>query len=565
MKYVNKNIVKLFGIFLLSVIFYGMIASFFTSTVHVDVDEELYLSLAKSFHYNGRFELQNELTNYNCVFYSILLSFAYYFYSPTRILLIMRWMGVIMMCSSAFPIWLLACNILKDRKKALIVTSVMMLMPYMFNCCYIMQEVLNYPLFLWFLYLIYCYFKMSNIDKVKSKIYISASAIISALCFFTKTYTMFIPAMVNIWFIFKYFSNNRSKSYFMQMLLFDLIYIVIVALGYLGIYAINDFELGNNHYSSQFSALFPITFKTVKAAIIYSLIYFSLYLLNMGAYPVLGNVVCHKKWKGADKDFFLLCIIGIPLLIEEIVILIVLTEEGIMTLPHKFLFRYFQIFVPPILLLYQKIKMEEKIYKNKVTGAALLASIIISCVYLYILNGTSRQAIMDGYLYLTAINMGKYILPYGDVLCIAWGGVSIAVGGKIYLNQNKRKIIERGALIFLILFWTLNLIQLPLYTNRIAGGKEIQEDSIKIAEYINSGDLNDIYYVNGKNEDNYLRNFHGYLKQGYQVIEEDDLLELSSREAESIAVIAPAGYEMELNQLKKVELNGSKLSLYTML
>lgn len=133
------------------------------------------------------------------------------------------------------------------------------------------------------------------------------------------------------------------------------------------------------------------------------------------------------------------------------------------------------------------------------------------------------------------------------------------------MNQNKRKIIERGALIFLILFWTLNLIQLPLYTNRIAGGKEIQEDSIKIAEYINSGDLNDIYYVNGKNEDNYLRNFHGYLKQGYQVIEEDDLLELSSREAESIAVIAPAGYEMELNQLKKVELNGSKLSLYTML
>lgn len=130
------------------------------------------------------------------------------------------------------------------------------------------------------------------------------------------------------------------------------------------------------------------------------------------------------------------------------------------------------------------------------------------------------------------------------------------------MNQNKRKMIERGAL---ILFWTLNLIQLPLCTNRIAGGKEIQEDSIKIAEYINSGDLNDIYYVNGKNEDNYLRNFHGYLKQGYQVIEEDDLLELSSREAESIAVIAPAGYEMELNQLKKVELNGSKLSLYTML
>ena len=38
-------------LFLAAVVVYGIIVSFFTSTVHIDVDEELYVALARSFHY----------------------------------------------------------------------------------------------------------------------------------------------------------------------------------------------------------------------------------------------------------------------------------------------------------------------------------------------------------------------------------------------------------------------------------------------------------------------------------------------------------------------------------
>ena len=102
-----------------AVIIYGIIISFFTSTVHIDVDEELYVALARSFHYNGRFEYENQILNYSCVLYSMLISLDYYFYSPETILFSMRIIGVIAMCSSVFPIYLLAKGVLSDSKKAL--------------------------------------------------------------------------------------------------------------------------------------------------------------------------------------------------------------------------------------------------------------------------------------------------------------------------------------------------------------------------------------------------------------------------------------------------------------
>ena len=87
-------------LFLIGVIFYALWVSIFTSTVHIEVDEELYVTLAKSFHYIGRFEKNGQLLDYSCVLYSMLLSLTYYFYKPTGILFLMRMVGVLCMCSS---------------------------------------------------------------------------------------------------------------------------------------------------------------------------------------------------------------------------------------------------------------------------------------------------------------------------------------------------------------------------------------------------------------------------------------------------------------------------------
>ena len=76
----RREFYKISGMFLLGLAAYGTIIAFFTSTVYVTADEELYVALAKSFHYTGSFEVNGKMANYNCVLYSISIHRkAFYF------------------------------------------------------------------------------------------------------------------------------------------------------------------------------------------------------------------------------------------------------------------------------------------------------------------------------------------------------------------------------------------------------------------------------------------------------------------------------------------------------
>ena len=110
-------------IFLCSMCIYGTWVTCFTAPVHVKVDEELYLGLARTFHYQGFFGMGKQTYIYICVLYSMLISIAYFWYTPEKILLLMRMINVLTLCSAAFSIGLLAVNILETRKSALQVTA----------------------------------------------------------------------------------------------------------------------------------------------------------------------------------------------------------------------------------------------------------------------------------------------------------------------------------------------------------------------------------------------------------------------------------------------------------
>ena len=69
---------------------YMLIASKMSVPVHLSVDEELYLAMAKSFHYEHSFQKAFEYLNYNCVLYSMLISLAYFWFTPERIMTIVR-------------------------------------------------------------------------------------------------------------------------------------------------------------------------------------------------------------------------------------------------------------------------------------------------------------------------------------------------------------------------------------------------------------------------------------------------------------------------------------------
>lgn len=513
----QKNIKWLF---LIGVIFYTVWVSLFTSTVHIEVDEELYVTLAKSFHYFGRFEKNGQILDYSCVLYSMLLSLAYYFYEPENILFLMRVIGVFCMCSSVFPIYFLSREVLADEKMAMKITALFLLMPYMADCAYMMQEVLCYPLFCWLLFFLYRFFEQEG-GRWGHK-WSVLSAFFSAGLFFVKTYTFFIPITLNFTFFAVCVKTEREKRkrMILSLFLYDILYIGLFAGFYFLIIAINGFEKGVNHYSTQIMNLFPITFGTVFWGIMGCLVYLCYLIFNTGIFAMGSFVVVYRNER---KGFFLWVIASVLFMIAEIVFMIVLTEEGVGVLPHKFLFRYFQIWMPVLFIVFAKRLQETKgIYRgcDFWIGAAGLAG----CFAYYLLRGAkASQAIMDGHLYLILENISKLIIPRADVLITFFLILILFViyRKKIYISNEKVLKGMAGAIAGL---WLVTLVQLPLYTNIYAKGVEVEKDGIAIAEYAQNNNIDEIFYVYDiiENKYGYLRSYYGYAEQNCRTISVTD-------------------------------------------
>lgn len=554
---------KIKRIYLFSIIIYGIIIFFFTSTVHVEVDEELYLSLAKSFHYLGRFEMNGEIANYNCVLYSMLISIAYYFYNPRTLLFTMRLINVVVMCSSIFPIWLLASKVLQSEKKAMNLCLLSMMMPYMFDSAYIMQENLSYPLFLWTVYFGYCAFE----EKTRSRIL--PAAVLAALCFFTKTYLLSIPVAVNICFIMQLKNEKEVKEPVKRIAFYDCVYLCSVAALYVFVYLINGGMKGENHYSNQLSGLFPVTGWTVVSAITGIVIFGGLFLLNTGVLP-MPAILYYKKRFQKCRWIFNFTILSCVILIMEIVILVVIPIEGVPTIPHKFQFRHFNILVPLILILYAEVMDEIDFLRNGRVQKGIYLSIVLSMCYFIIMQGKTRQAIMDGHVYLLLENASKYVMRYADVLAV----ILIGVAFTFLLLQIKKKekwinIYHKACIAFVLMFWLLNCVQLPYYTNYVAEGMQIQDDGIKIAEYLNENDYESVYYVyeNTEEKKSYLRNFYGYIKQPYEIISQSDAGKIIDNNGEDqIAFLSSSDASLlnDRQEMHLVDLNNQKLFLYVL-
>lgn len=553
---------KVIALFLISVIVYGVIVSFFTSTVHIDVDEELYIALARSFHYEGRFEYGRQLLNYNCVLYSMLISLTYFFYSPETILLMMRILGVVTMCSSVFPIFLIAEDILKDSRKALSITAFLLAMPYMFDSAYMMQEVLAYPLFMWTVYFMHRAF--TGTEQSRKILFVVLGAFFSILCVFTKTYMFFIPIVINLCFFYSMLKVKKGKKSIWGIIIYDGVYLLLFAGMYFMVFAINGFEQGSNHYASQFSHLFPISVNTIVYGVMGCVVYAAFLVINTGIVPLLsvGHQWRHEKKKSWDAGFLLTSCV---FLVVEIVFMIVLTEEGVGTPPHKFLFRYFQIFVPLILILFIRQQGEDSFWESRKTWMLSFASMGVAVVYFLCMQGKTRQSIMDGHLFLFMENVSKYVIPYADVIIIAVVTVLTVIAAWFYRkNTDTKRIIRLGMLITGI-FWMIQVVQLPYYTNSIAGGRVIQNDSIQIANYLNREEYEYLYYVyeNEEEENSYIRNFYGYIKQPYQLIEKSDVAGIIKEEQEKkIAFLLPVTDREDNVLLKKVNLDTERMALY---
>lgn len=547
------SIKKIAFLYVLYVCIYGVIASFFTSTLHIDADEEIYLALARSFHYEGHFIYGGELTNYSCILYSMLISIAYFFYSPEHLLLFMRFIGVIVMTSSIFPIWFIAKKMLASEGLAFKTTIFCMFLPFMFDSAYIMQEVLAYPLFLWMLWFYLCAVEKEN------GWYYFLCALFSVFCFFTKTYLFFIPIIFNIvagLALLRYRQENQCVQKIKKIIVYDITYVISFIALYLVPLIINNFEKGNNHYSSQFSHLFPISVTTIICGVSCYIFYISFLVVNTGIIPSIALLWKRKNTSGYERKFWDFIFLSITFLIFEIVIMIVLTEEGNVMIPHKFLFRYFQIFSVPLIIGFLSAEHEMHISKWECTCVGAACGITI--FYWIIMYQKTRLGIIDGHFFVLLGNINR-IIPYGGAIVASV--FSLLVLG---LMRKKKQWCKYLAVSIVVCFWGLNCVQLPYYTNVIADGAVIEEDAVKLAEYLNTSDITHIYYIKQEATYPYLQNCYGYFIQPFQVIDAERIEEYMQPGEKAFIIATKANTENIFNDsyLKKINLKTEVLSIY---
>lgn len=522
MKHIEKySKIILIVIFIIGILVYAYIARQYDNPTYLSVDEELYVNMARSFFFEGGFSQNYETLTYNCVLYSIILAISYFFYTPEHIVFIMRFIGVVLMVSSVFPIYLLSKEVLKDKVKAIFIAALSLLLPEVLLSSYLVQEVLCYPMFLWIIYLAYIKFSEKS-NKIQNTLLI----VLLGLIFFVKSYAIIFPAA---YFATLLFIDLKDKNYkhIKNVIIQGILCLFTIIVGMLLVKLLNGFQAGGNHYSSQISSIFPITMKEVTSYIYGIFFYIVFFLFCMGFLPVLIPLFNINKYEKQDKKLIIFLLLSTILTILEIVMIVFLVDETGKKHPDTFHFRYFALYTVPYIVMFLKSKKEDVIINKKI-----IAIYIISFAYLiwyYLKGGTTSTAICAFFIYsIEAINV-KMSYIFGVSLMVL-----LALVSAIIIILNKTNYIKDIKNVFIILT-ILGLIvicpvsyRIHLNSNKEIGLKAFEPDFVKVANYIDR-DYDKVYMLQFSS--GYNRNVRtGFINliSGYKVIDlekEDETIE----------------------------------------
>ena len=246
-RYEKNNAMRLVALYIVACAGYMIWVHFFSIPVHLGVDEQLYISMAKSFHYSGHFAENGQVLNYSCYFYSILISLAYFFYSPEKIVFLFRCIGTVCMLSSIFPVYLLAKEIFGQSRTIWGITLISVIIPSMSDVAYCMQETLAYPIALWIMLCIY------RETKREDEVHLSYDSILimilGAVGYFVKTYLIFIPVSYLIYVLLQ-MVLQRDKHAVRKPVFLTVIFLISYFAGKAGLIGINGGLKGVNQIES---------------------------------------------------------------------------------------------------------------------------------------------------------------------------------------------------------------------------------------------------------------------------------------------------------------------------
>jgi len=552
----------LLSFFLVAVIVYGIAASQMNSTRSRLLDEAIYISMARTFFYDGNFMRGGVPIGYDCILYSMIISVAYFFYSPESILTTMRLIGVVIMCSAVFPAYFLAERILGDRRKSVIIAGLSLLIPSMTLSYYMYQEILFYPLVLWFLNYFY---------KTAGSGLLRCSAVIGALIYLlynTKTIAIYVLVAYLFYLVVECALFNRD---FRRMLIRALVVCTVFAALFVFvrvcIRAMNGFAAGSSHYDAQIlesvMALFsdpgyylPQVLRGIALYVYYT-------MLSVLAFPFLLAAYGYKTLNDTDKRLVLFVLLCIACAIALIVGGIFLLEDSHSTTP-RFHSRYYFAFFIPLFVYCMKIspgvlKYSPAVYA--VLAALLLFPFIVRDGFVFF------SSYVDNYLFAVLRGVHEAL---GKANAIVFLAVLFAAYGVFVLALPffaRRSIVRSNSLVvallaFFVILNVMNNVVVLGYTSSNEMEQRIDEDALALGRFVVANDGasafidQDYGYLRVINYNTRLNEDYFYYKASYAV---EGALAVDGRVA---FVIVPHELDLSVGNAERIDLGLHTASLY---
>lgn len=549
----NYSFIVVCVLFLLSILYYGSMALQMSSIVFYPGDEIRFLALAKSLHYHGNLQVYFKIVGYDDILYSLILSVAYFFYSPEHIVDIFRLIGVVLMCSTVFPVYLLAKKMeigriwKLDGAVSLAVLSV--LIPEMTYTAYLLEEVLLYPLFMWMLYFVYLEFSAEE-DVCKFNVRL---VVIFFLMYTTKTFAIvFVAAYCMVKFIYGIKKNKKAAFNAVSS---GCLFLALVILLKLILWLMNGMQVGDSHYTAQVLTIFPFTFQVLVGIVRGLLFYGGYFLLFSGTVPFL--VLCSRLKNAQRKDILwgVYLLTSILLTLLEVVVVIHYSENGTDLRLSRFHYRYLFYFFIPLMIFFVKYK---GVLKNAVVYGVLAFELIVTVLFFVPVNAAG-QGICDGIMCFI-LKLGNRYPGFSDTCCaIILLSLACTI---VMIHMGKEKVLFGCGMALIV---GATIISMPLARTIPLDNSEDKyyEDYIKIASYVNTNAGKVLCVVTDRGIADPILRHAAYTTKDFKILFVEEEIPEFTIEEDNTVVLIMGDYIHELTgSLEPIDMGTQSIKLY---
>ena len=212
---------QLLMLFVVSVLLYSIIAWNF-GDYRIFYDEVAHNNYAKAIAVGDFFEFRGEPIWYFEILYSIIISPVFMLFDDMVLAhYAIMFLNSVMMSSAVFPIYLIASQLLEDKRLIWLATIYGVLIPERLYSLSVIQENLNYPLMMWF-FCLFAYVVCNSRNNISLPVSLAGASLL-----LTAVKQMNLAVVLTIIFYYLYcivIYREERKRYIRDILCYSILY-----------------------------------------------------------------------------------------------------------------------------------------------------------------------------------------------------------------------------------------------------------------------------------------------------------------------------------------------------